>query len=398
MARVLYLTYDGLTDQLGQSQIIPYIKGLSKRGHRFTVISFEKKGNQKSIENTKQELFKMDITWRPLTYTKRPPILSTILDVQRLKYHALSVVRGNSIEIIHCRSYITSLVGLSLKKSRKLKFIFDMRDFWADERVDGGLWNLKNPVYHLVYRFFKKKEKQFWYHSDHVITLTEKAKELIGYHKEITRISVIPTSVDIGHFKNPDLSLKSKFQHLNLSKNDFIVSYVGSLGSWYKTKELLRLFGYIVAKNPKSKLLVVTKSPVNGLFDEAKSQNIPLEKITVTQGNRDEMPYLISYSNWSVFFYSPSAAKAGTSPTKMAELVSQKIPIVANEGVGDLNMLFDKYSLGILVKDINDDRELEQASKFIFGNPHYRSDDKMVYDLFDLNVACEKLNDIYRQL
>jgi len=39
---VLYITYDGLTDPLGTSQILPYIAGLSKSGYRFTVISAEK--------------------------------------------------------------------------------------------------------------------------------------------------------------------------------------------------------------------------------------------------------------------------------------------------------------------------------------------------------------------
>ena len=40
-ASILYLSYDGLTSHIGQSQIIPYIEGLAKRGHRFSVVSFE---------------------------------------------------------------------------------------------------------------------------------------------------------------------------------------------------------------------------------------------------------------------------------------------------------------------------------------------------------------------
>jgi len=39
---ILYLTYDGLTDQLGQSQILPYIIGLTKIGYHFSIISAEK--------------------------------------------------------------------------------------------------------------------------------------------------------------------------------------------------------------------------------------------------------------------------------------------------------------------------------------------------------------------
>ena len=39
---ILYISYDGLTDSLGQSQILPYIIGLSKQGYRFTIVSAEK--------------------------------------------------------------------------------------------------------------------------------------------------------------------------------------------------------------------------------------------------------------------------------------------------------------------------------------------------------------------
>ena len=39
---ILYLSYDGLTDPLGQSQILPYLAGLSEAGYTITIISFEK--------------------------------------------------------------------------------------------------------------------------------------------------------------------------------------------------------------------------------------------------------------------------------------------------------------------------------------------------------------------
>ena len=42
-ANILYLSYDGMTDPLGQSQVLPYLAGLSKKGFRFHLISFENK-------------------------------------------------------------------------------------------------------------------------------------------------------------------------------------------------------------------------------------------------------------------------------------------------------------------------------------------------------------------
>ena len=160
MKKILYLTYDGLTDPLGQSQIIPYIIGLSKKGYQFTIVSFEKKENSASSSIIAEILREDGIAWIPLTYTRRPPVFSTVYDIFRLKRQATLLHQENRFHLIHCRSYITSLVGHAMKRKFKIKFIFDMRGFWADERVDGGLWNLRNPIFYIIYRFFKKKENK----------------------------------------------------------------------------------------------------------------------------------------------------------------------------------------------------------------------------------------------
>ena len=65
-----------------------------------------------------------------------------------------------NFHIVHCRSYISALVGLAMKKQFGTKFIFDMRGFWADERIEGGIWKLSHPLYRLIYKFIKKQEKQ----------------------------------------------------------------------------------------------------------------------------------------------------------------------------------------------------------------------------------------------
>ena len=43
MGRILYITFDGITDPLGRSQILPYLAGLSKMGHTIHILSQEKK-------------------------------------------------------------------------------------------------------------------------------------------------------------------------------------------------------------------------------------------------------------------------------------------------------------------------------------------------------------------
>ena len=57
----LFLTYDGLLDPLGRSQIIPYLKSIAKQERKIKVISFEKSKNIKSnkINLIRKELLKI---------------------------------------------------------------------------------------------------------------------------------------------------------------------------------------------------------------------------------------------------------------------------------------------------------------------------------------------------
>ena len=41
--KVLYITYDGILDQLGGSKILPYIYGIEKNKNKVHILSFEKK-------------------------------------------------------------------------------------------------------------------------------------------------------------------------------------------------------------------------------------------------------------------------------------------------------------------------------------------------------------------
>ena len=83
--RIVYLTYDGLTDSLGQSQIIPYLKELSKLNNKITIISAEKnEAFLRKREEIQSYLEQNNITWIPIN-TQKPPVLSTINDIYKFK-------------------------------------------------------------------------------------------------------------------------------------------------------------------------------------------------------------------------------------------------------------------------------------------------------------------------
>ena len=153
---VLYVSYDGMTDNLGQSQVIPYLQKLSVQGFSIHIISCEKPQVFEKREMVISKLLKASgVVWHPIPYTSKPAVVSTMYDLHVLEQKAREIVMGkaNNICLLHCRSYISAHVGLYCQQKFGIPWIFDMRGFYADERVEGGLWRLSNPVFRMVYRY-----------------------------------------------------------------------------------------------------------------------------------------------------------------------------------------------------------------------------------------------------
>ena len=124
--RVLYISYNGMLDPLGQSQVIPYLKELSRAGVRFTLLSFEgakaytPKGRER-CEQLRAELTKSAIDWHFLRYHKRPSLPATFYDVLAGIRYAGRLVRNKKIEMVHARSHIPATIALRLKRRFGLK-------------------------------------------------------------------------------------------------------------------------------------------------------------------------------------------------------------------------------------------------------------------------------------
>ncbi|MDB9775315.1 hypothetical protein OAB47_03690 [Vicingaceae bacterium] len=102
---VLYISYDGLTDPLGQSQIIPYLSGLSVKGYRITILSNEKKENyHENRAVVEKKLLDANITWKFTFYSNKPPVVSSAFGVRRMRKLASFLAKKEAFDIIHCRS------------------------------------------------------------------------------------------------------------------------------------------------------------------------------------------------------------------------------------------------------------------------------------------------------
>lgn len=358
MKRVLFISYDGMTDQLGQSQVIPYLRELTKEGYQFHLLSVEKRDRlEKTGPQVKAILDKAGIRWSTLFFTKNPPILSKLLDQQKLNRKALSICRSEKTELVHCRSYVPAAAGLKISRRLGIPFLFDMRGFWVDERVDSGLWNLKNPLFKFLYKEYKRKEKVYFKQSAHIISLTHKGKEelITGYQVPAEKITVIPCCADMDHFDFHKIDATEKSEtrkKLGIGSGKKILSYLGSLGGWYLTEEMLRFFSVMHRQDPDTVLLFITHDKREGILEKATAAGIPDQAVIVQPAGRHEVPLYLSLSDWNFFLIKDAYSKKASSPTKQGEVMAMGIPVICND-IGDTGTIVEETGAGIVIRSFD---------------------------------------------
>jgi glycosyltransferase involved in cell wall biosynthesis len=354
--KALYLSYDGMTDPLGQSQVLPYLVGLSDKGHRITVVSCEKPDLMaRDGRQIRRMCAAANIDWQPLTYHKQPPILSSVLDLRAMRRRAAKLQRRSHFNLVHCRSYIPGLVGLWLKRKFGLALVFDMRGFWVEERVEMGLWRLSNPLFRLVHRFFKKREAQLLREADAIVSLTEAARAEMctwpGGESIAKRTTVIPCCVDLSHFNSRGAATRQQGRKLIGEGPDTpLLLYVGSLGGNYMLDEMLDAFAEFRRVHPVARFLIVTHHPAAEIIPVAEAHGIRADDLIIRAASREEVPALIAAADVGIAFKRESFSAKACSPTKIGEMLAIGVPVIVNSRVGDTAEIIRDTRAGAVVE------------------------------------------------
>lgn len=402
---ILYLSFDGMTDPLGRSQVIPYLSGLSEKECNITIISLEKEEKFNKDYNIVNEILKVsNINWIPLHYSTRIPVFSTLYNIYKIKKQIKKLLINLKIDIVHCRSYPASIIGLWLKKKEKIKFVFDMRGFWADERVDAGLWNLKNPLYLVIFKYFKFKEIQLLNNADYIISLTNKAKEDILTWEKIDniKIEVIPCCVDLSLFNRNNLDanhIKSIENILDIPNNSLIISYLGNVGTWYQIDEMLLFFKKFLISKKEVIFLIITQNNHKFLWEKVKKYGIDESKIRIVSAQREHVPYYLIMSSYSIFLIKKCYSKTASSPTKLGEILGMGVPVICNSGIGDVDSIVQDNNCGFVIKNYYDN-EFQEVIDCILGNTIFNKNEiiQTAIENFSLSDGVKKYYNVYKLL
>lgn len=395
--RVLYLSYTGLMEPLGQSQILAYLSGLSAN-HRITLITFEKRddlNNTAEKERLRALCRDAAIEWRPMTYHLNPRLLATAWDLLGLFFAVLGQVIARRPDLIHCRSYIPAFVATIVRKLGGPPFIFDTRALWLDEMIEAQRLGKGSRLH----RMLAWAERASLRSASGIVSLTNIAiphfRKLADAGPDDARFVMIPTCVDV-----------SRFARVARTRSDDEPITVGCLGTvmsgWFKLDWLIACFEAVDRADPDARYLIVTRdhpgevrSAMGGFADRAG------DRLAVESATPPEVPATIAGFTISPFFYATGLARLAGCPTRMGELLAAGIPVLANRGSGDVDEIIDRYRVGVLV-DGPEPQQMADAldrSRALLADPGLPQRCRRAADeWFSVSVGIERYDRLYRAI
>jgi glycosyltransferase involved in cell wall biosynthesis len=381
----IYITFNGIADPLGQSQVLPYLEDLSKEEIKIYLISLEK--NIKKSEEFTKKIEEAGISWYRIRYLKLYHF-GMILNVMRCSFLCFYLLLVKKIKIIHARSYAPLFSVFIFKKLFNFKLIFDMRGFWPEELADSG--KIKHSS--VYYKILKILEKKSILASDRIITLTPEAKEIIENNYKGKKTLWMPTCVDKEKFKG-------KAETLGADK--FVMVYSGSLWTFYNMSAMAGFFKALKSKISNAHFLILGNNDTEKLRNLFKEDEISKNDYTILNLEPKEVPKYLLGADIGISFIYEYYSKKAAFPTKLAEYFVCGLPVVLNSQSDFVKKLVNDNKIGVILEKF-DENYYQKAVDSLLLLLKNKDVKKRCFEVADnyleKKICVNKYLDVYRDL
>jgi glycosyltransferase involved in cell wall biosynthesis len=349
---ILYLCYLGISEPLVQTQVVPYLAGLSRGGHRILLLTFEPAPlSQEDRRLYRDSLHAAGIKWHSLRYHKWPALPATCADVLMGIIYGARLVRKCRIDVLHARGDIPAMIATVLKHLLGVRMVFDIRGLLADEYADAGLWQRNGSLFWLT----KRLEDVCLAHADAVVVLTRRVRAWFsesGKLRSGVPLEVIPCCVDLRRFNVDPRRAEILRRDLALGGRPVMV-YAGKVGGWYMLHEMIDFFQAAAARWPGLCFLLLTQSDSARIEELFANKGIDRSAYRCLSVSPQDLPQYLGLADFAISFRTPRFSQIAASPTKMAEYLAAGLPVVYNAGIGDLDELASK-GVGTCVQSLGE--------------------------------------------
>ena len=401
--KVLYITYNAASDPVAQSQVIPYVEELAECGVDVSLVTYEKKVDEKIRQFNKalkERLTRSGIIWYRLPYHKRPSLPATIYDILHGIIFVYFLLLKHKFNILHARQVMPATICMILRKIIKFKWIFDMRGLFAEEHIGHGNWREGG----VKFRSVKLMEKLCLLNADSIILLTHRQKDFISklpfLRNKNKPVEVIPCCVDLKKFSLAVEKNQNLVDELGLQRK-FVLIYLGSLGTCYLLSEMIDYFLYLGEKINNAFFLFITHSDKELIVSKANEKGLRSDSFKVIASPFEQVPALLSCGDAGIYFIN-SYRKLGSSPIKTGEYLACGLPLIINSGIGDSENIVKNHKIGTMIHNFSAEdyqRSLNELLELLNEREALRSRCREVATKYlSLSSAIQKYKHIYERL
>lgn len=358
------------------------IKILQELGYKvFVATNFSNPGtiSLKANEELKVQLKKMGVPFFNVEFDRK-------LGNLRTNYHSLkqlrSIIRENSIDIIHTHAPLSSVISRIAAHKENIKCIYTSHGFQFFHGGPLKNWFLFYPVERYLARY-----------TDAIITINrdDYAQAKSFSTKHVYYIPGVGTNIlkmkKYKEEKGEVVRLKKR-RLLGIENNDFMVLSVGELSKRKNHLTVLRAIAKL--KNPKIKYVIAGIGPEKSeLLDEA--QKLGIGDQLKLLGFQDNVKDLYLAADLNAFLSLREGLGMGG-----LEGVALGLYIIGSRNTGIKDYIFNR-NMGLLINAPKNINEVLKAIDYVYKNKIIAKSDYRSLAKFDISNVDKLMKDIYQK-
>lgn len=291
-------------------------KALEKKGHQVYIVTVSAENMQYQFEENGKVI-------------RIPGIPIGIYDYRLTGIYpikAIKIIKKWNLDIIHSQTeFGIGTFARILSKQLRIPLVHTYHTMYEDY------------VHYITHGYFNRSSKKIveyltLFYCDRTISElvvpTKKAYELFKQKYKVDRnVYIVPTGIDVEKFyreRNPKLNILKKRKELGLEKDDFVILFVGRIGTEKNIDLLLSAMRSLVGISSKIKLLIVGDGPDLEDYQKYVEKNHLKENVVFTgkvSWDKISEYYLIS----DVF---TTASHTETQGLTVIEAMAASLPVV----------------------------------------------------------------------
>ena len=254
---------------------------------------------------------------------------------------------AKDIDLVYLASTppIQGVLGVLLKKIKKVPFVYNLQDIFPDSLVGTGLakrggllWKIGRMIENFTYR-----------NADKIIVISEDFKKNImakGVPEE--KIVVVYNWVDENAVKHVPREENILFDRYGLDRSKFYVTYCGNIGLTQNMDMLLEVAKELECKPDIHFVLIgegAYKAKVQEIINEKQIKNVTLLPFQPYE----DISHVFSLGDVGLVISKPGVGE-NSVPSKTWSILSVSRPVLANFDENELKEIVDKHKCGVFTK------------------------------------------------